>query len=343
MNVEVLTKTKESQYSDFLLTIDDSLFYASLKYRNFLKAYLYCDEDYFLLKDGDEIKGVLPLLKRKTDKGVIVNSLPYYGSNGGIIAVDERSYYELLDFYNSYISSPEIVVSCLTESPFAIKNIKPSTDFEDYRIGQITPIPSFDENFDIKLFEIIDSSTRRNIRKAQSSSVKVEIDNSLDSFKHLYEIHYENITSIGGKAKDWRFFEMIPSYFEAGTDFNVYVASINGQIVSALLLFYFNKTVEYFTPATVHEYRNAQPIAELLRVAFVDAAKRGFTHWNWGGTWITQEGVYKFKAKWGAKDYRYDYFIKLNDKSLLELTPQELLLIGNGFYTVPFRELRSSK
>lgn len=343
MKVKVLTKSKESMYTDFLLKIDESLFYTSLKYKNFLKDYLCCDEDYFFIEEGGEIKGVLPLLKRKTDKGIIVNSLPFYGSNGGIIAVNDFFYNELLKFYNSYVTSPEIVVSCLTESPFSTKNIRPSTDFEDFRIGQITTIPTYVDNFDTKLFEIIDSSSRRNIKKAQSSSVEIRIDNTLESLRTLFEIHFGNITSIGGKAKDWRFFEMIPSYFEPGTDFNVYVASINGQTVSALLLFYFNKTVEYFTPATLYEFRNAQPIAEILRVAFLDASKRGFTSWNWGGTWIDQQGVYKFKAKWGAKDYRYDYFIKLNDKSLLDLTPQELLSLGNGFYTVPFRELRSLK
>lgn len=342
MKINTLTKNKEKQYSDFLLKIHDSLFYASLKYRSFLKDYLACDDEYFLIEEKDQIKGVLPILKRKTERGVIINSLPYYGSNGGIIASDDSSYNELLRFYEAYISAPEVIVSCLTESPFSLRNIRPSTDFEDYRIGQITTIPHFDDQFDAKLFEIIDSSARRNIRKAQSSQVKVHVDNSLEAIKKLYEIHFENITSIGGKAKELRFFEMIPSYFVPEEDYNVYVASIDGKIVSALLLFYFNKTVEYFTPATIHDHRNAQPIAEVLRVAFADAAKRGFTRWNWGGTWITQDGVYKFKAKWGAKDYRYDYFIKLNDKSLLELTPQELLSIGNGFYTVPFRELRSS-
>ena len=38
------------------------------------------------------------------------------------------------------------------------------------------------------------------------------------------------------------------------------------------------------------------------------AHKKGLKHWNWGGTWETQEGVMAFKRKWGAIDKKYFYY-----------------------------------
>ena len=49
---------------------------------------------------------------------------------------------------------------------------------------------------------------------------------------------------------------------------------------------------------------------------------QGFKLWNWGGTWRSQEGVYRFKNRWGAEDMVYRYFNKkkedISEKSLEE-------------------------
>ena len=65
-------------------------------------------------------------------------------------------------------------------------------------------------------------------------------------------------------------------------DWSVFTAFHDGCPVAALLLFYFNKTVEYFTPVTVHEYRNFQPMSLIVFEAMRDAINRGMTNWNWG-------------------------------------------------------------
>jgi hypothetical protein len=70
--------------------------------------------------------------------------------------------------------------------------------------------------------------------------------------------------------------------------------------------------------------------------------RRGCRLWNWGGTWTSQGGVYRFKRKWGAEDRPYRYFIRINDRSVLDATPEELLERFPHFYVVPFSALRSA-
>ena len=49
----------------------------------------------------------------------------------------------------------------------------------------------------------------------------------------------------------------------------------------------------------------------------MDAAAGGKAWFNFGGTWLTQEGVHRFKRKWGARAVSYRYFTQVNDRSLL--------------------------
>lgn len=132
---------------------------------------------------------------------------------------------------------------------------------------------------------------------------------------------------------------MIDKHFVGGQDYNIYIAKLNGEKIGALLLFYYNETVEYFTPAAVSEYRNVQALPLIVYQAMCEANQKGFKWWNWGGTWLTQDGVYKFKNKFGAVDKEYKYFIKVNNQDIYNSTKEELLSEYENFYTIPFDRL----
>jgi lipid II:glycine glycyltransferase (peptidoglycan interpeptide bridge formation enzyme) len=106
--------------------------------------------------------------------------------------------------------------------------------------------------------------------------------------------------------------------------------------VAALLLFYLNKVVEYFTPVVDVQYRTLQPLSLLIHHAMLDAISRGCRWWNWGGTWAEQEGVYRFKKRWGTNDYPYKYFTSVYDPTVLSLPPRQLLHEYPYFYVFPF-------
>jgi hypothetical protein len=73
-----------------------------------------------------------------------------------------------------------------------------------------------------------------------------------------------------------------------------------------------------------------------------EAAMRGFTTWNWGGTWESQEGVFKFKKKWGSHSKIYRYFTQLNAEGLLERKASDLLADFPNFYLLPFSKLHEA-
>jgi lipid II:glycine glycyltransferase (peptidoglycan interpeptide bridge formation enzyme) len=327
-----------AQSSDqYLLCKDVSLFYYSSKYMNFIKELLGCEDEYLLAMEGDGIRGILPLMYIHVDPWLVYNSLPYYGSNGGIIADNQKAYGHLLNAYNEIAYSKNTLSSTIITNPLIDRNAGDIVhNYIDYRIGQMTRLSGRAGERE-GLLERLESSARRNIKKALREGVTVEVDNN--QLQRLCEIHQENIQAIGGIPKSNEFFRLIPQYFVPDKDFNLYVAKRDGVVIAGLLVFYFSKTVEYFTPAIDSDYRSIQPLSHIIITAMSEAAKRGFEWWNWGGTWPNQVGVYRFKRKWGAGDRKYWYYTQLNDLSILRWPKDRILKTFPNFFIVPFSAL----
>jgi lipid II:glycine glycyltransferase (peptidoglycan interpeptide bridge formation enzyme) len=278
-------------------------------------------------------------MERDGPWGKIFNSLPFFGSNGGIITRSQLARSSLREQYRALTVDSSVAGATLIENPLdPMQEELVPYDMIDERIGQFTKLKNQtygSETFPAK----IDGSARRNIRRAQKAGVSVRVDNDCASF--LEKTHRENMNEISGTPKSSRFFEKLAQHFQAGTDYNIYVAEHNGRMISALLLLYFNRTVEYFVPVTVKEFRTLQPMAAILFQAMSDASKHGYANWNWGGTWLSQQGVWRFKQKWGAEDLPYRYLVKLNKREILNHKPGEILSSYPGFFVVPFKYLKS--
>lgn len=337
MRIEKLTQVLRLSYEEYLRSTDFSLFYYSSNYKNFLKKLLGCDEEYLLAIEGDTIHGILPLMYIQIDSFRVYNSLPYYGSNGGILSNNDKAHNELVNIYNEIACSKTTLSSTIITNPF---NDQDSLGFVhnhiDHRIGQMTDLSSKRDDFG-GLLGRIESSARRNVKKALREGITVEVDHS--QLNRLREMHEQNILAIGGIPKSKEFFVLIPQYFIPVKDFDLYVAKRNGVMIGGLLIFYFNQTVEYFTPAIDDEYRSYQPLSLIIMTAMSESAKKGFRWWNWGGTWESQVGVYRFKRKWGAHERKYSYYTQLNDPSILAWPREKILNTFSNFFVVPFSSL----
>jgi hypothetical protein len=337
MEIKEFEPSMTAEYEEFIQGFPGGLFYYSSRYRAFLVDLLNCDERYLLaMKDGS-IEGVLPLMYIDGPDGKVYNSLPYYGSHGGILSHNPEAIEVLSCAYN------KIATCDGTASSIIVSNLFQDADgqsvestLEDFRIGQFTDI-SYQDDARSELMGRIDSSARRNVKRAIANGVTVRRDCSC--FGSIMHLHQENISSIGGTPKSARFFDLVPQHFKPERDYDLYVAEKDGALIACLLLFYYNNVVEYFTPAIDAEYRPDQPLALIIMTAMTEAAERGFRIWNWGGTWESQTGVHRFKKKWAAEERNYKYHIYLNNRKILERSKSEILENYPNFYVLPFSEL----
>jgi hypothetical protein len=336
MNVVELDLSWEHAYADFLDARTDSLLYASLRYRTLLKALLGCRDEYLLAITNGRIEGVLPLMALEVDGKLVYNSLPYFGSNGGVIANTPSAALALVDAYNARITRPHVAAATVVPSPFEPTVLGFRKTHEDVRIAMCIDLQPNDAELETFVARI-DSAARRNVRKAMSEGVEVRKDAS--QLGALRDMHCRNMDAIGARSKSDAFFDLMPQCFKAGREWDLYVATLAGRTIAALLVFYFGRTVEYFTPAVEEEYRNMQALPLIIAHAVGYAARRGMTRWNWGATAEGQTGVYRFKKKWASRESRYTYATFVQDMSLLTKSPTALLKKYGHFYVVPFSVL----
>lgn len=342
MKAIITDNPPQKELITFLKKTQDSLIYHHPDYLKMIVNHLNAKSSWVLVYDNNKITSALPFAYKETPLGTVINSLPYYGSIGSVISINDNPF-NINEIFKSLfdwaankknILSITIVCNPLKTNEALIKKIV-NPDHIDTRIGQITHLPS---NKNIDPITLFDNPRPRNIRKAIKEGVVVKIHNE-KSLDFLFKTHVENIESIGGIAKKESFFNSIENYMKTD-NWRIYTAYIQNKPISALLLFYFNKTVEYFTPATLHEYRHIQPSSLIIYEAMKDSIKDDFKYWNWGGTWTTQKGVYDFKKKWGAEDHKYLYFTKILDNKIYNYKKEEILDIFEGFYVLPFNELK---
>ena len=353
MNIEVLN---DGEYGDFLLSSNSTLLSSTLKYRDLMKWVTDSIPYYITLRKKDKIIGALPtFIKKNTKYGNVLNSLPWYGGNPGITIPDSITDKEertviidtILDKFHGLAKKENCISSNIVTRPFDMDTdvYDNRTDYmvKDDRVGMFTPLPTYSDNIADDLMKMIHSKTRNLIRKAQKSGMVFYHGNSPGIIQFLANVHKQNMDAVGAPPKELALFNKINEIFEYDKDFRIYIAELDGIKIGALLIMYYNKTVEYFTPAICVEYRNKQPLNLLIYNAMMDMSKKGFEYWNWGGTTIPgMESVYHFKKRWGTMECKYNYYITFyNDMTKIqELTSKSILDKYPFFYVLPFSELK---
>jgi hypothetical protein len=270
----------------------------------------------------------------------VVNSLPFIGSNGGILSSGDEAQRLLVAHYNRLARAEGTAASTLITSPISEAPAGIEHNLTDYRIGQLTPIGHADEHAE-RLMASYHHKTRNMVRKAERGGVEVGVDDEA-GLPFLREVHEENLRALNGIPKPARFFELLRTHFRAGRDYRVYTARIEGAPVAALLVFYFASTAEYFMPVVRERHRESQALSLVIHAAMTEASRAGYRWWNWGGTWATQDGVHRFKKRWGTEDRRYEYFVQVNDPALRRMGRAELLAAYPFFYVLPFSALEAA-
>jgi hypothetical protein len=336
IEVDRLETSEEREWDSFLRARRGGLFAHSIAYRDLLVAELGCEPEYLVAREADEIRGVLPVMWTEDAGGRICNSLPLHGSHGGPVGADEPAMRALIDAWNERAADPSTLASTMIENPFLERRApEPLHELTDERFTQFTVLPPGGDERAVK--ELISAEARSNVRRASRRGVSVELDNG--ALADIHRIHAETMGGFGARPKSWRFFGAIPAHLRAGADFDIWIARVERELAAALLVIRFNGVSEYFTSGTRDGFRGHHPHPALVFAALVHETRGGARIWNWGGTREGMDGVFHFKRKWGSRVGRYRYFVHVNDRSLLDASPEELVARFPGFYVVPFAAL----
>ena len=100
-----LTNDKFNSYQLFLEKNKNFLWYSSLEFKSFFESYLNCESIIYIAEKQNNIIGSLPLfLSNESIYGKVINSLPFYGSNGAFL-LDESLTIEDSTYISSFFLS----------------------------------------------------------------------------------------------------------------------------------------------------------------------------------------------------------------------------------------------
>lgn len=347
VKIDLLSDEETEAYEQFVLQSPQSLIYASDLYRRLLQSFLKAKASYLIAHDArGEIVGALPAFLCMSEYGCVLNSLPFYGSHGGVIEYHGNTSVRqaLLEAFLKLAEERHCISATVISVPFErdlflYKDIL-HYDCSDERIGQITRLYENAERGEKQLWMRFHYKTRNAIRKAEKIGITISSQQNKEAFSFLYHCHVINMEKIGGKKKPEVFFSKLSEIFVYKRDYRIYTAFWNGKPIAALLLLYYNRTVEYFTPVIEEEYRSFQPLSLIIYRAMLEALEEGYQYWNWGGTWYSQRGVYDFKKRWGTEEFPYHYFINVFQSKLYEAEANDLERMFPFFYTIPYGRIR---
>ena len=339
MKITAVTSGCTDELRQYIVQNPRTLIYSEPRFIELVSEHLEAKCGWLVSRRNGVIAGVLPFLIKEGPLGPVLNSLAYYGSNGGVIQLDtdDDSKSALVNAFYGMAADAKAVSATIISNPlerdWEFYEKHAAYDFKDERIGQVTHLPASPE----KLLDTFEDPRPRNIRRAIKEGVVINkgTETYLD---FLFQTQVDNLNAIGGKVKKHSFFKSIPRKLRS-EDWAVFTASLHGELIAALLVLYFNKTVEYFTPAIVESYRNTQALSLVIFKAMQDAIQKGYSNWNWGGTWLDQNGVYNFKKRWGTSDYKYFYYTRVFNQNLKLCNPEDISTQYPGFYLIPFKKL----
>lgn len=346
IEITQLTSHEEAAWEQLVLNSPVGLVYHSIKWLHLLADFTGTTPLHLVAKEDDRLLGILPAFLKKGSWGNVMNSSPFYGSHGGVVTSSDghepEIRHQLLAEFYKMAYARDCITSTLISSPFDqqpdmyAQCLNPQQI--DRRIGQIVHFPSSDDAPEEALMQSFESRGRNSVRKALKSGVHVFSSTAPEHVRHLHALHVSNMSDIGGLAKPLIFFEHLTRVLEPETEWKIWCAEYEGNIIAMLLLLYYKDTIEYYTPVRLPEYRTIQPLSLLMFHAMLDGMRQRYRFWNFGGTWLSQQGVYRFKKQWNAEEYPYYYYVNLytDIAPLRGLAKEELLQEYQWFYVFPY-------
>ena len=316
----------------FLAEVGNGLVYYSVEYNAFLNKALPGTTGHCLVAfNENSIVGLLWFHLAENKEGIkVCNSLPFFGGHGGAITArsDSESIKEIL--YREYVKFCEktgVAAVLLVENLFDHQkcNLDHALEFQvvDTRIGQMTTLPAGLTGVELEnaLFGMFHVKTRNAVRKGLKHIDSFSSVDTLEAWQWLEQEHKQSILALNGLPKTAEIFACLRA---SKLNVRLYVAGSDGRMDAGLVVILYSNYVEYFTPVSTVDARNRQVLSGLIFLVMTELTLLGYTVWNWGGTWESQAGVYRFKNRFGADDYEYRYYGRVLDERLLAVEPAEL-------------------
>jgi len=159
-----------------------------------------------------------------------------------------------------------------------------------------------------QVFSSFRESNKRNIRKAQTSGVKVQITTSKEAVIQFCRLNQMTRREHGLPPQPYRFFEKVYEHvISKGFGF-VALAFLENVAIAASVYFHFGEAAIYKYGASDKRYQHVRPNNLVMWEAIRKCIQDGRANLSLGRTDVGAEGLRQFKTGWGAIEQMLSYY-----------------------------------
>ena len=303
MPVEIIDPILCQDWNDIITSSPECSFFHSSNWAGVLKdAYSY-KPLYFTNREGDKVSSLIPVME--------LNSL-LTGKKG--VSIPFTDYCEpIVNEGNGFRKLFEEVLEYGKKAGWKYLELRGAAKYLDgavpYRTYMRHVLALHDR--EQELFKRLNSATRRNIRKASDSGVRVTLSSSGNDLDQYYLLHCLTRKRHGVPPQPRSFFKAIHrNVISKGKGFTV-LGTFQGRSIAGAVYFHSGTKAIYKFGASDLNYQRLRPANLVMWEAVRWFSKNGFDELCFGRTDLDNEGLIRFKGSWGAREellyyYRYD-------------------------------------
>ena len=167
------------------------------------------------------------------------------------------------------------------------------------------------------LWTNLSEANRRAVRKAERSRIEVSVSAATDDYRSYYACYHDSLRRWGDRATSQYPFELLLNIRDhAGDRAKLWLAKLEGRVVSGSLVLYHGQHAVYWHGASLEEFLHLRPSNLVHWEAIRDAQARGFRWFDFnpsGG----HEGVARYKATFGPTVLRFERGAHVSNRALV--------------------------
>ncbi|OGV51407.1 MAG: hypothetical protein A2017_14870 [Lentisphaerae bacterium GWF2_44_16] len=320
MNVELLSTILEGQYTSFIEGSSDASIYHSLEWRDVLLAsYGFYHRCLIALENG-AVRGALPIFEvNSLLRGRRGISMPF-SHMVPLLANDVKTMDALLAAARDMVSEKKM---SYIELRHGVPLDKPfCQDICNYNISRLDlKKKSLDH-----VWKSFRTAIRNQTRKAEKNGIETKVAESSDEYRVFYELEAETRKFQGMPIYPLSLFLNIYEKLHKAGKSRLELAYYNGKPIAGAMAFFSNgKAIyAYGSSRKDREYMSLCPNNILVWDLIKYSYNTGCEIFDFGSTFIQNEGLLHFKKQWGTETVPLYY-------SILSESQSPPLLDRNGF------------
>ncbi|OPY67923.1 MAG: FemAB family protein [Syntrophorhabdaceae bacterium PtaU1.Bin034] len=148
---------------------------------------------------------------------------------------------------------------------------------------------------------------QRGIRKGRTYPVDVVEGTTFEDMRRFYDLHVRTRKRHGVPPQPLRFFRNLWEVLYPSKTLSLLLARVDGTPAAGVVLLKFKDTVYYKFAAAERRYLVKRPNHLLIWRIVEDALREGYSYLDFGRTFVGDEGLMRWKARWGTVPRRFEY------------------------------------